>query len=83
MDISLFEVGDIIISPSKFVYEVMRFKYAFTKKRKEIEASICRNIKTGKEISVTWGKGKNIRFEKASEEEILSFKCGMDYSPNH
>lgn len=74
MDISLFEMGDIIISPSKFVYEVMRLKYINTKKRREIEASICKNIKTGKEISVTWGKGKNIRFEKASEKEILNFK---------
>ena len=68
-DISEFEKGQFVKSYSNMVYEIMDYKYEIGKRKMNIVASICRNIKTNEACEVTHGKNRHFELynEKAAD----------------
>jgi len=57
-DISEFNEGDTVQCMSG-KYEVLSFNYLAGSRPRKIISSTCKNIDTGKETIISWGKNKN------------------------
>ena len=57
-DISEYEIGEIATAYSNMKYKVLDYIFAVKNNKRQIVSSKCKNIDTGKELTISWHKNE-------------------------